>query len=71
MDCWVLEGGQFFDYNIYKEEIERLKPEWGTIMTQKLVMSDGVKVEPAYCTTKRSVKEWVQFLYACGGFKIY
>ena len=25
MDCWVLEGGQFFDYNIYKEEINITK----------------------------------------------
>ena len=68
---WVKEGGQFFDQSIYKEEIERLSPDYGAIMTEGLVMSDGVKIEPAYCTTKRSVQEWVQFLYACGGFKIY
>ena len=71
LNCWVKEGGQFIDLAPYKEQIEALDLPFGSIMISGITMSDGVVLEPAYCTTVYSVKQWVQFLYACGGFKIY
>ena len=69
MGSWCISGtGQF-----YSDENNELNEqyEYGTILYNPIVTKKGTIVESAHSCSLAHIKRWINFLRACGGFKIW
>lgn len=69
MGSWVKSGtGQFYsDENLELQQ----QYEYGTILYNPIVTKKGELVESAHSCSLAHIKRWINFLRACGGFKIW
>jgi len=69
MGSWVKSGtGQF--YSDESADLD-LQYEYGTILFHPIVTKKGELVESAHSCSLAHIKRWINFLRACGGFKIW
>ncbi len=69
MGSWCISGtGQF--YSDERAELDE-QYEYGTILWSPVVTKKGVLVESAHSCSLAHIKRWINFLRACGGFKIW
>jgi hypothetical protein len=69
MGAWCISGtGQF--YSDEKNELNE-QYEYGTILFHPIVTKKGELVESAHSCSLAHIKRWINFLRACGGFKIW
>ena len=67
MGSWVKSGtGQFYSEEGLDEQFE-----YGTILYNPIVTKKGELVESAHSCSLAHIKRWINFLRACGGFKIW
>jgi len=67
--CWDKTGtGQAF---LDKGDELNEEYEYGTILFAPVVTKKGVLVETRYSCSLKHLKNWINFLRACGGFKIW
>lgn len=69
MGAWVEAGtGKF--YSDENSELD-LDYEYGTILYSPIITKKGKMVESAHSCSLSHIKRWINFLRACGGFKIW
>ena len=66
---WVYLDGTF----VSKEKTEQLNKEYknGFVLFTPLVNTEGEMVVPVHKTTIEQIKQFIEFLKKCGGFKIW